>query len=233
GRPAAPDCQRLQRRLITLGADEVQDRSGPPGSGGRRAGVEIVSDDGAHHRQLQMRVRIDAAGHDEASARVDDLSAGARLQLRADGGDQAVTAQQVRSPAPVGSDNDAAPNQCLVHGVGVGAAASSRPVLMKLFACGLATATRIKSIVRSQRRSTAALAWPSTEPSGSSRSRRMSNPLPAYLSLLPGLVSSSTSSPLKRPCMVSVSPSNAKAKPSRSGVSFQAAALPKNRALAR
>ena len=167
GRPVAPGVQRFQGRLAAARSDEIQDGRGAAGCCGGRAGVEIVGHDGAHHRQLQMGVRIDSAGHHEAATGVNDLAAGLNVQVGADGGDQAVAGQQVSAPASVGRDQRAAPDHGLVHGVVT--AASSKPVLMKLLAFGSATAMRISSIMRSRRRSTAASAWPSTEPSGSSR----------------------------------------------------------------
>ncbi len=70
-----------------VGADEIKDRCRSAGGGRRRAGKEVVGDDGVHHRQLHVRVRIDAARHDEAAARVDDFGAAVRVEIVADGSD--------------------------------------------------------------------------------------------------------------------------------------------------
>ncbi len=126
GSPAAPDGQRFQRRLAALGSDEIDERRGAAGRGGSAAGVEIVGHDGAHHRQLQMGVRIDAARHHETAAGVDHLRAGLQIQAGADGGDHAVAAQQVGALTSAGRDQRAAANEDLSHGLGFAPAASRR-----------------------------------------------------------------------------------------------------------
>ncbi len=73
----------------------------PPAAAAPGAGEKIVGDDGAHHRQLQMGVRVDAARHDEAACGLDDFGSGRRRQSLADRGDPPIAAQHI-GPPPTG-----------------------------------------------------------------------------------------------------------------------------------
>ena len=66
----------------------------------RRLGApfEIVGRHRAHEREFEMRMRIDAAGHDVTAAGVDDLGAGRRFEIGADRGDRAVADEHVGAP---------------------------------------------------------------------------------------------------------------------------------------
>ncbi len=111
GRPAAPFGVGVEQRFPRRRDDEIDDRRRAAGEAGRGTGVEIVGRDGAHEGQLHMRVRIDAAGHDQAVAGIDDCGAGRRLEAGADRPDRALGAQHVAAEAALGGDHRSAPDQ--------------------------------------------------------------------------------------------------------------------------
>ena len=114
-RALVPDRQRVQRRLSRLGTDEIENGGGAAGRRRRRAAKEVVRHHGAHHRQLHVGVRVDAAGHDVAAASLDDRGAGRRFEPLAQGGDALVAAQQVDAAAPALRHHGAAADQCRRH----------------------------------------------------------------------------------------------------------------------
>ena len=56
-------------------------------------------------------MRIDAAGHHQQSAGVDDLGAGGRFQIGSDRGDFIALAQHVGPPAAIGGDDGSAADE--------------------------------------------------------------------------------------------------------------------------
>ena len=113
--PAAPGVEGLQQRLPGIGDHEVDDAGGAAGEPGGGAGVEVVAGDRAHEGQLHVRVRIDAAGDDQALAGLDHLRAGRRVQSLADRRDAAAAAQHVRAVGAFGIDHGAATDQDRFH----------------------------------------------------------------------------------------------------------------------
>jgi hypothetical protein len=61
----------VHQSLALAGKDEIDDHRGAARQRRARAAFEIVGGIGAHEGHLQMRVRIDPAGHDEAAGRVE------------------------------------------------------------------------------------------------------------------------------------------------------------------
>src|SRR6185503_8855623 len=110
-RPLAPLVPGLHDALLRIGYHEVDDHGGAAGEPGGGAAVEIVAGHRAHERQLHVRVRIDAAGHDVLPARVDDLALRGRIELLADLRDLAVHAQHVAAVRLVRRDDRAALDQ--------------------------------------------------------------------------------------------------------------------------
>ena len=94
---------------------EVDDHGGAAGDGRLGAPLEIIGRNRAHEEQLHMRVRVDAAGKNVATAGVDDFAPGRRRYLLGDGHDLAGFDQDVGATRVVVVDNGAAANE---HGHG-------------------------------------------------------------------------------------------------------------------
>ena len=110
-RPAAPGVERLDQRLLRVGNDEVDDAGRAAGETRRSARIEVVARDRAHEGQLHVRMRIDATGHDELSARIDDHGAGRGCDVLADLHDPAVGTKHIGTVAVGGIDDGAAADQ--------------------------------------------------------------------------------------------------------------------------
>ena len=102
GRLVVPHLQRFHQRLLRRRQAEVDHHRRAAGQRRARPALEIVSRIGAHEGHFQMRVRVDASGHDIAARRVELLVAG---KVRPDGGDRLAVDQDVRLPRPVGGDD--------------------------------------------------------------------------------------------------------------------------------
>ncbi len=110
-RPFTPLVIRFHDVLLRTRDDEIDDHRRAARQSRRRAGLEILAGDGAHERQLHVRVRIDAARHHVLAAGVDDAGARRRFQAFAHGGNQAILAQHVGAKRLVGVDDGAAFDQ--------------------------------------------------------------------------------------------------------------------------
>ncbi len=79
----APVLVGRQHRLARCGDAHVDNHGRAAGECGPGSRVEVVSRHGAHEQQLHVGVRVDAAGHYIAAARVDDVAGSGRLKLLA------------------------------------------------------------------------------------------------------------------------------------------------------
>src|SRR5690606_17955916 len=95
----------LDQALVAAGDDEVDDRGGAAGDARGGAGEEVVGADGAHERQLHVRVGVDAPGEDVLPGGVDDLGARGDVEALADGDDLAVAAVDVGGELVEGGDD--------------------------------------------------------------------------------------------------------------------------------
>jgi hypothetical protein len=110
-----PQVVLVERVLIGVLGDEVDNGGRAADRGGPGAGLERVAGVGAAERHLHVRVRVDAAGDDVLAARVDDGVCGRRQvgcqQLRArleHGGDRRTVDEHVGPGPPRRADDGAA-----------------------------------------------------------------------------------------------------------------------------
>ena len=95
---------RIHQPLALPRQDEVHHHRGAPRQRRPRAGFKIIRRIGAHEGHLQMRMRVNPAGHDEAAGRIQHLVA---FQVRSYGGDDASVDQDVGLVGQVGGDDGA------------------------------------------------------------------------------------------------------------------------------
>ena len=110
-RPTAPGLEGIQHGILWPGDHEVDDGGRAAGQARGGAGEKIFGGDGAHEGQLHMGVRVDAAGHDEEAAGIDDFGLGRNFDAGRDLGDEAVDAKDVGAVGGVGRDDGAAANE--------------------------------------------------------------------------------------------------------------------------
>ena len=79
-----------------------------PGEARCRAAVKVFAGDGAHKRQLHVRMRIDAARHHVLATRIDNCCAFRSIKALANRCDDTVLAKYVRPNGSFGIDNSAA-----------------------------------------------------------------------------------------------------------------------------
>jgi hypothetical protein len=102
---------------------EVDDRRRPAPRGGRRPGLERVGRERAAERQLHVRVRVDAAGHDVLPGGVDhavggrrEVGAERRRARREHGGDRLAVHEDVGRHRARRADDGAAADEDPCHG---------------------------------------------------------------------------------------------------------------------
>jgi hypothetical protein len=100
-RPAAPLVIRLDQVLLRVRDDEINDGGIAARQARRGSRIKIVLRDGAHERQIHVRVRIDPARHHVLAARIDDLRAGRRFQAGADRHHLVAIGQHIGAESPV------------------------------------------------------------------------------------------------------------------------------------
>jgi hypothetical protein len=99
-----PDLGRIHQVLALPRQDEVDDHRGPATQRRPGAALEIIRRVGAHEGHLQMRMRVDPAGHDIAAGRVKLRPA---LEALPDLGDHPVLHPHIGLVGEVGGDDGA------------------------------------------------------------------------------------------------------------------------------
>lgn len=110
-----PDGERIERRLTVIRTNKIEDRRRAACCRRHRAGEEVIGDDGVHHRQLHMGVRIDPTRHHQTIAGVDDRGVGTRVESLAERGNESVPTQHIGAAASGIGDHRSATHEDVWH----------------------------------------------------------------------------------------------------------------------
>ena len=102
-----PLLQRVEQALLRRRQAEVDDHRRAAGECRGSSRVEVVGGERAHEGHFHVRVRVDAARHDVAARRVDDVVGGV-LKVGADRDDLVVLHEDVGLGGEIGGDDGAA-----------------------------------------------------------------------------------------------------------------------------
>ena len=103
--PFAPLLVGFQDILLWCRNHEIDNHRGTAGEASRGSGLKIFARNGSHKRQLHVRVRINAARHDELATGINDSGAARRINIHANLGNQAVSTKYVRPNRKLGVNN--------------------------------------------------------------------------------------------------------------------------------
>ena len=87
----------LKQGLLRVGNDKVDNRCCTACQTGRGATEKVFAGDGAHKRQLHMRVGVDTTGHQILAATIDNFAAWGNIKISANRADQTVSAIYIRT----------------------------------------------------------------------------------------------------------------------------------------
>ena len=104
GRFVVPALDRVEQAFALIGQAEIDNHRGAARQSRPRAGLKVIAGVGAHERHLQMHMRVDPAGHDVATGRVQLLIA---FQVGADLDDPACVDQDIRLVGQIMRDDGA------------------------------------------------------------------------------------------------------------------------------